>query len=172
MGANARQSDSSQQPAEQVRTERHASIQMLEAHSTDCDGKLVTPYSTCCPAAPASLDCAQLTNYASTSCRSNPKNGTLCKFSQKQADLNHFRAGMNCPESHPFACKGGSQCPYNTWRPTTGSEADCNGLAIERDTACCPDSSSVPCRASSDYSCRSNVAFGIRTGIITRAYLF
>ena len=64
--------------------------------------------------------------------------------------------GHLCPSSHPFTCAEGSMCSRLKWKPTSGSDADCDGTTLGPSSVCCPLYGNVPCNGDTRYKCLEN----------------
>ena len=64
--------------------------------------------------------------------------------------------GHLCPSSHPFTCAEGSMCSRLKWKPTSGSDADCDGTILGGSSVCCPLYGNVPCNGDTRYKCVEN----------------
>ena len=118
----------------------------------DCDGTQLMPDSLCCPT--DSIDCS---TDANLTCKPNPTFGETWQFYVSFWDhVSQPYLGHLCPTSHPFTCADGSMCSRLKWKPTSGSDSDCDGTTLGKSSVCCPLFGTVPCNGDSRYKCLEN----------------
>ncbi len=105
----------------------------LTPGTEDCDGGLVTRSSTCCPS-------------LSVACRASA--GYKCR--------NNIAFGYMCPSSNPYPCANGKRCAKSAFKPTSGSDSDCDGQLLDEQSVCCPASNVVDCNGDQRYQCKMN----------------
>ncbi len=121
----------------------------------DCDGGLTDVYSQCCPS--DAVDCNPQNSAAR--CRSHSAEGNIKFFFLSQP--NTYSLGQLCPNTNPFAYKGGAFCCGDAHKEKSAT-AGCDGDLIGVDNSeCCASGQAVPCRSSdSSKKCKNNPHYG------------